>query len=225
MLVGFATIGIGAAVAGGSQLSTHTGYFSSKKGEPGEYLNPAGGDFREVALQVASDIPWPDGYASWRDDLISGEVSGSYGAMEASGNLHGWFATSAFCAWVLDWRHAEIVGDTQAAAQAAQVISEAPNWKAVTDEDLHPDPGALGSLNGSSYYSMFGWMLPYRDAVQAGDRTRVEHLLVTGYYGGRFQWYDPDWRALETAHPEWARTLSESQRQQKYEQYLASRSS
>jgi len=180
LLIGFATIGIGAAVAAGSQLGAHTGYFSSKKGEPGEVLNPAGGDFREVALQVASDIPWPDGYVSWRDSLISDEIrmaQGAQGAVESTGALHGWFAMRSFCAWVLDWRYAEKVGNSEAAAKAAQVISEAPTWKAVTDEDPHLDPAA-GVTDGKSRLSLFGWMLPFRDAVLAGDRAQVEHLLV-----------------------------------------------
>ena len=224
LVIGFATIGISAAVAGGSQLSAHTGIFASKKGETGEILNPAGGDFREVALQVASDVPWPDGYVSWRDSLISDEIrmaQGAQGAVESTGALHGWFAMRSFCAWVLDWRYAEKVGNSEAAAKAAQVISEAPTWKAVTDEDPHLDPAATGE-DGKSIASLFGWMLPFRDAVLAGDRTHVEHLLITEDQGGRCQDYDWDWRALDSAH---AREWSGTERQQKYAQYLASRTS
>jgi hypothetical protein len=243
LVIGFATIGIGAAVAGGSQLSARTGHFQPtpqeiakaspekakrmksylEMGGPGEWLNPAGGDFHDVALKVASDIPWPDGYLSWRDSLISNEERTADGATESSGALHGWFAMSAFCAWVLDWRHADMTGDSETAAKAAQVISEAPSWKAVTDEDPHPDatvPGDMGSIQST----LFGWMLPYRDAVQASDRTRVDHLLATNEYSGRCQVYDPGWNTLVGAHPGW-RTLSSSELQQKYAQYLASRTS
>jgi hypothetical protein len=249
LLIGFATIGIGAAVAGGSQLSARTGHFqptpqgiakvaktSPEKakrlqsdlnaGGPGEALNPAGSDFRAVALQVASDIRWPTGYESWRDFLISDEIriSGG-GSLETSGALHGWFAISAFYAWVLAWHHAEIAGDAEAAARAAQVISEAPRWKAVTDEDKKAKPlTKTHHRSRRSPSSLFSWMLPYRDAVLAGDRTRVKHLLATGFYGGMSQIYDPAWRALEDAHPEW-RTLAKYDQQQKYEQYLASRTS
>lgn len=250
LLIGFAAIGIGAAVAGGSQFRARTGHFQPtpkqiakvakanpekarrmqsdlNAGGPGEALNPAGSDFRAVALRVASDIPWPTGYVSWRDFLISDEIRMSGGgSLETSGALHGWFAMSAFYAWVLAWHHAEIAGDTEAAARAAQVISEAPHWKAVTNEDKKAKPFTKTHRRSRrSPSSLFSWMLPYRDAVLAGDRARVKHLLVTGFYGGRPQIYDPDWRALEAAHREWARTLSESQRQQKYEQYLASRTS
>ncbi|HEY5478575.1 MAG TPA: hypothetical protein VIJ84_03055 [Gaiellaceae bacterium] len=249
LLIGFATIGIGAAVAGGSQLGARTGIFqptpqqiakvakaSPEKakrmqsdlnaGGPGEALNPAGSDFRAVALQVASDIPWPTGYESWRDFLISDEIRMSGGgSLESSGALHGWFAMSAFYAWVLAWRHAEIAGDTEAVARAAKVISEAPRWKAVTDEDKKDKPLTKNHHRSRrSPSSLFSWMLPYRDAVLAGDRARVKHLLVTGFYGGMPQIYDPAWRALEDDHPEW-RTLAKYEQQQKYEQYLASRTS
>jgi hypothetical protein len=242
LLIGFATIGIGAAVAGGSQLGARTGEFqptpqeiakaSPEKakrlkayvsmGGPGEFLNPAAPDFRAVALQVASDIRWPDGYESWRDFEISQETEGAEQDVRiSSGALHGWFVMSAFCGWVLDWRHANIVGDTKGAAQAAQVISEAPNWKAVRDEDPHPDPTVPGDM-GTTKSTLFGWMLPYRDAVLAGDRARVEHLLLTGYYQGVFQVYDPDWRELEVAH---GRQWSPEEGDAQYKQYLASRNS
>ena len=251
LLIGFATIGVGAAVAASSQLTARTGHFqptpqqiakvakaSPEKakrmqsdlnaGGPGEYLNPAGSDFRAVALQVASDIPWPTGYESWRDFLISDEIRMSgdgYLGTETSGALHGWFAMSAFYAWVLAWRHAEIAGDTKAVARAAKVISEAPNWKAVTDEEKTNKPLTKNHHRSRrSPSSLFSWMLPYRDAVLAGDRARVEHLLVTGFYGGMPTVYDPDWRALETSHPEW-RTLSSSEQNQEYAKYLASRTS
>jgi hypothetical protein len=254
LLIGFATIGIGAAVAGGSRLGARTGVFQptpqeiakvakanpekAKRlqsyldaGGPGEALDPSGAGFRAVALQISSDIPWPTGYEAWRDSLISDEIrlsraSGGSGdrSVESTGALRGWFAMSSFCAWVLDWRHADIVGEAATAAKAAQAISEAPSWKAVTDEDSHLDPAATGNAGGKSRYSLFGWMLPFRDAVLAGDRAQVEHLLVTEDQGGRCQDYDWDWRAFISAHPEW-RGLSESELRQKYRQHLASRRS
>lgn len=267
LLIGFATIGIGAAIAGGSLLSAHTGHFKPTVGEiaqvaktnpekaktmqgevggggPGEDLNPAGADFAEIYRQLSSDIPFPKGYESWRDSLIAEDVKSMKKDVEdanaapdsykkkwgvemrvTSGAIHGWFAMSAFCAWVLDWRYAEISGDTQAAAQATQVISEAPSWKAVTDEDPYPDPNALGDSNGSSYYSMFGWMLPYRDAVLAGDRARVEHLLTTVYFQGTCQAYDPDWRAIEDPHSRARDSNWLDNLEKHYRQYLASRTS
>ncbi len=248
LMIGFAAIGIGAAVAGGSLLlRAHTGEFQPTPqeianvaktnpekaktlqsyldmGGPGEDLNPAAPDFRTVALQISSDIPWPDGYESWRDSLISLVISRSGGGEMTTGALHGWFAMSSFCAWVQAWRYADSTGNNGAAARAEQVISGAPGWKAVTDEDPHPDPTVPGD-GGSTQSTLFGWMLPYRDAVQAGDRGRAEHLLVSFYYQGTCQFYDPDWRALLTAHREAWGGLSQAQLEQKYAQYLASRTS
>jgi hypothetical protein len=62
-------------------------------------------------------------------------------------------------------------------------------------------------------------MLPYRDAVLAGDRARVEDLLASGY-GDKCWTSDPGWRAQLSAHPEWGR-LSQGEMAQKYEQFLA----
>lgn len=64
-------------------------------------------------------------------------------------------------------------------------------------------------------------MLPYRDAVTAGDRATVEGLLSTGY-GDKCWTSDPDWMGEFDAHPEW-RTLSRSEMAARYEQFLADR--
>jgi hypothetical protein len=227
LVIGFATIGIGAAVAGGSQLSAHTGYFQPKKyipmGGPGESLYPGAPDFRDVALELSSDIPFPERYESWRDALIADEIrQASPNNYETSGALRGWLAMSAYCAWVLDWRYADIAGDTAAAAAAAQTVFAAPRWKAVTAEDPHLDPAATGE-DGKSRTSLFGWMLPFRDAVLSGNRAQVEHLLVTEEHGGRCQDYDMDWRQLSGAHARDAGWLNKEELH--YTQYLASRTS
>jgi len=224
LLLGAAALVIGAGVATGAILSAHTGRFPTKPeqvmGGPGEELNPGAPDFRAVALQIASDIPYPQGYESWRDFLISDEIRWSRGgALESSGALHGWFAASAFCAWVRNWRQARLAGDERDVAHAAQEVSAAPGWKAVTDEDPHPSPAVPGDL-GSTKYTLFGWMLPYRDAVHAGDLTGVEHLLADGY--GDACWSsDPAWTAELTAHREQWRTFSQAQFARQYEKFLA----
>jgi hypothetical protein len=226
LVVAVTILAISAGVATGAVvLGARTGLFPTKAeqamGGPGEELNPAAPDFRAVALQVASDIPYPNRYASWRDFLISREIRfADDGVLETTGALHGWFAASAFCAWVQSWRQAAIAGDPNATAQAAQTIAQAPGWKAVTDEDPHPDPSAANDP-GAERGTLFGWMLPYRDAVLAGDRARVEHLLATGYGGGKCWSSDPDWMAQERAHrDDWGR-LSQNELAQKYEQFLA----
>jgi len=189
---------IGGSVATAAILSAHTGRTMPKAqvpiGGPGEELNPAAPDFHSVALQIGADIPYPDGYGKWRDLVISDATDPS--GLVSSGALHGWFAMSAFCAWVRDWDHAVAAGDGPAAAQAARTIAKAPDWKAVTDEDPYPDPAAINDP-GAEAGTLFGWLLPYRDAVLAADRARVDHLLATGYGDGRCSLYDPAWRAQQ----------------------------
>jgi hypothetical protein len=223
LLVGAAVVVTSAAVASAAVLSAHTGRFPTKAeqamGGPGEALNPAAPDFRDVAIEVASDIPYPAGYEAWRDFLISDEIRTADGGVGSTGALHGWFAASAFCAWVQTWRQADLAGDVGTAARAAQVVSEATGWKAVTDEDPHPDPSIPGD-GGTTQSSLFGWMLPYQEAVLVGDRARVEHLLAFGY-GDKCSTSDPDWRAQMAAHPEWG-TFSRGRLAREYERFLAS---
>jgi hypothetical protein len=206
-----AMVVIGGGVAAGAVLSAHTGKVVPKAqvpmGGPGEELNPAAPDFRSVALQISADIPYPPGYGNWRE-LVVADASDPSGLV-SSGALHGWFAMSAFCAWVRDWGQAVGAGDSSTAATAAQTIAQAPDWKAVTDEDPHPDPSATNDP-GAETGTLFGWLLPYRDAVLAGDRARVEHLLASRYGDGRCSLYDPVIRAREAAQARAARPSSMS---------------
>lgn len=232
VLIGLAiaVIAAGAATAA-DVLTAHTGIFPSKTdaamGGPGEELNPAAPDIRKVALQVASDIPYPAGYTSWRNFVIDEQVIPDSGEKDpgkfpaglmSTGALHGWFAASAFCAWVMDWRQQTVAGNGAAAAQAAQQVGRAPGWKAVRDEDPHPDPNAANDP-GAETGTIFGWMIPYRNAVLAGDRARVEQLLATYYGDGKCQLSDPAWMAEERAHARLWRTQSELTAM--YEEYLA----
>jgi hypothetical protein len=238
LVVSATMLAIGAGVATGAVVfGAHTGLFPTEAeqaiGGPGEALNPAAPDFRTVALQIASDIPYPKGYASWREWVLKTQVSTSQvgtssggsespfpAGLVSTGALHGWFAASAYCAWVQSWRQASIAGDATATAQAAQTIAQAPGWKAVTDEDPHPDPSAANDP-GAASGTLFGWMLPYRDAVLAGDRARVEHLLASGYGGGQCWLSDPLWMAQVRAHgDDWGR-LSQKELAQKYKRFLA----
>ncbi len=188
-----AIVGVGVAAAAGV-FHARTGLFPSTTeipmGGPDEELNPAAPDFRRVALQLSSDIPYPSGYASWRDLVITREIKTGGAGLETTGALRGWFAMSAFCAWVQDWRHATSAGDSSEAQQAAATIAAAPGWSAVTAEDPHPDPNAVNDP-GAETGTLFGWFLPYRDAVLAGDTSRVDHLLATGYGDGRCWLADP----------------------------------
>ena len=224
LLVGAAVVAVGAGIASGALSSAHTGRYPTKAeramGGPGEALNPAASDFHAVALRLASDIPYPHGYESWREFVLSGEIrSADDAALVSSGALHGWFAASAFCAWVRAWRDADVAGDARSAARAARIVSEAPTWKAVSAEDPHPAPSVRGDDPRSTTYTLFGWMLPYRSAVLAGDRTAVERLLASGY-GDKCWTSDPAWRAQLAAHPDWGR-LSTRRLAENYRRYLA----
>jgi hypothetical protein len=196
-----ALLGAGVAVAA-TQLfvPTYTHVYPPKGmivgGGPGELLNLDGSHFRQIALQVSSDIPYPAGYGSWRDSVISMEYQlqchprGPTGRCFSTprvpaGQLHGAFAAAAFDAWVLDWRHDMLTGRQAAAARDARVISGALHWKAVTAWDPHPSTSVPGDM-GTNHPSTFGWMIPFIEAVRGGDPARVNQLILSERYGGPF---------------------------------------
>ena len=209
-IAAFVVLSAGAAVAA-TQLfvPTYSNRYVPKGmivgGGPGELLYVDGTDFRQIALRISSDIPYPNGYGSWRDYVISSEYqlqqegcrapSTGGRALPASrpgfkpkvpaGQLHGAFASTAFDAWVLDWRHDVMTGRRAAAARDERVISGALNWKAVRAWDPHPStsvPGDMGTTNPSE----FGWMIPFIQAVGTGDLASVDRLILSTRYGGPF---------------------------------------
>jgi hypothetical protein len=225
-------IGIVALVAGGvataaGVLPVYTGVFASgpdiQMGGPGENLNLAAPGFRSAALKLSSDIPYPAGYASWRDFVVTEQEPGPGGATAGdqvtTGALRGAFAASAFCAWVQEWRMATVAGESAEAQQAAAAISEAPSWSAVTAEDPHPSASAANDP-GAEPGTLFGWMLPYRSAVLVGDPATVDQLLTSGYGDGKCWLADPQWMAALKANPAWSK-LSAQQLGQRYRQFLA----
>jgi hypothetical protein len=198
----FALLAAGVAVAA-TQLfvPTHTHEYPPKGmivgGGPGELLNLDGTDFRQIALQISSDIPYPAGYGSWRDSVISSEYqtqqdvclpgpSPGCKPKVPAGQLHGALAASAFCAWVLDWRHDMMTRRQAAAAAESRVISGALRWKAVTAWDPHPSMSVPGDM-GTTHPSEFGWMIPFIQAVRTGDPAQVDKAIVSdATYGGQF---------------------------------------
>lgn len=220
-----ALIGVGVATAA-VVLHAHTGIFPSgpnaSVGGPGEELNLAAPDFRSVALKLSADIPYPAGYASWREFVLTEQLPGPGGAAAGdqvtTGAVRGSFAASAFCAWVQDWRQTLIAGNSAEAQQAAATIASAPAWSAVTAEDPHPSASAPNDP-GAQPGTLFGWMLPYRAAVRAGDRAGVEQLLASGYGDGKCWLSDPAWMTLWRAHGQEWRT--QSQLAEHYRQFLA----
>ena len=221
-----AIVGVGVATAAVA-LHAHTGVFASgpnaSVGGPGEELNPAAPDFRSSALKLSADISYPAGYESWRGWVVTEQASGPGGATAdeqvTTGALRGWFAASAFCAWVQDWRQATSSGDSAEAQQAEATVASAPNWSAVTAEDPHPSPSAPNDP-GAKPGTLFGWMLPYRSAVLAGDQAAVDQMLASGYGDGRCWIADPQWMAALDAHSAWSK-VSPQGLARRYEQFLA----
>lgn len=230
-VVAFAAAAIITGVASAAGVfSAHTGLYPSPSevspGGPGEELNPAAPDFPEVALAVSADIPYPQAFGSWREWVLTEQFrpvqAGGDGGrfpsgLVSTGALRGTFAASAFCAWVQDWREATVTGDTSEAAVAAQAISAAPGWKAVAAEDPNPSPSQPNDPNAEPG-TLFGWMLPYRTAVLAGNRAQVENLLASGYGDGRCWLADPQWMAQ---FRQWSQ-LSPAEIAARYERFLAS---
>jgi hypothetical protein len=194
---GIAVVGVAVVAAGGLAaaatvfVNARTGLYPKhrwevKAGGPGQYLNPAGTNFRQVARQVSSDIPYPAGYGDWRNWQITLDTSQPSpscptrsrtrcAVLLSTGALRGSIATDAFCAWLVDWRQAKQSGNATDAAHAGLAISQAPSWKAVVA--LDPHPYAIPPYTGTHPMSQFGWLLPYRHAVLAGDLSSVNQML------------------------------------------------
>lgn len=176
-------------------------------------LREAAPSFCRNALRLSDGIPYPQGYSGWRSWVLVSEGvlrvtthgpcdSKNQGGLAVLGRhqLQGFFAQSAFCAWIYDWRAAERSGDHVAVRQAAKVISDAPRWPAVRAVDPDPTASAVHEtpFHETQYYrhhphlphpmfvrgqhSLFGWLLPFRDAVLDGNVTRVD-WLIAGHYG------------------------------------------
>lgn len=220
-----ALVGAGVSTAA-VLLRAQTGIFASgsdvQPGGPGENLNLAAPDFRSVALKLSADIPYPSGYGSWREFVLTEQAPGPGGATAndqvTTGALRGWFATSAFCAWVQDWRQAVSNGQSAEAQQAASTIATAPGWSAVTSEDPHPNAAAPNDP-GAESGTLFGWMLPYRSAVLSGDSARVDQMLASGYGDGKCWLSDPQWMSTVQGNSRLSK-LSPQALAARYEQFL-----
>lgn len=206
----------GLLVVGGAAaatiLTTYTGHYNKgweiKAGGPGEDMLMGAPNFCQAALKLSSDITYPAGYAAWRPWVLIAETqqpkvtttgacgsnsSGGEGkATEAStGALRGWFAMSAFCAWVYDWRDAENSGNTAEAARAASVIAGALRWPAVVAEDPHPSAGSGSYGTLQQHMTLFGWFIPFQSAVRSGDASQVGELIRRPDGGAGCSYFDP----------------------------------
>lgn len=181
VLAGAIVCCLGGAATAATLLTAYTGQYPTKAwevqaGGPGEYLRSWAPDFCRIALRVSSDLRYPRGYQSWRSYVLfvedgirrvttTGQCGSPKGAggTASTGALHGWFAASAFCAWVWDWRAARLSRDGASAARAAGVVDGALRWKAIRAEP-----------------SIFGWLLTYQAAVRRGDVGRIPRLANQG---------------------------------------------
>lgn len=201
----------GSAAAATTLLSARTGQHARgwqvRAGGPGEYLRESAPDFCRVALQVSASVPYPPGDEAWRRWVLIAEdgvrrvhLNGSCrssnqrgSAQVSTGAQRGYFAMSAFCAWIYDWRHASQTGNQAVSAQASREIAAAPGWPAVRAEDPHPSAGPLhqtrGGLTGS--HTMFGWFLPFGRAVSRGDLSTVNRLIASNYGTAGCAYFDP----------------------------------
>jgi hypothetical protein len=201
----------GGATAATKLLTADTGTYAKgwqiQAGGPGENLREAAPDFCRVALKLSSDIPYPPGYADWRpwvlvaEDGVSRVTStGSCGshnqssrAQVTSGATRGFFAMSAFCAWIYDWKNATTTENSIVAQRAAEEIDTAPRWSAVRAEDPRLTAGPLHTtrygLRGQ--HSLFGWFLPFRDAVARRDITTVDGLIASNYGTAGCSYFKP----------------------------------
>jgi hypothetical protein len=190
LAVGLVALVGGSVATAAVALHAHTGIFASgadvQPGGPGENLNLAAPDFRSVALRLSADIPYPAGYASWRDWVLTEQAPGPGGAT---------------------------TGDQVTTG------ARAPNWSAVTAEDPHPSASAANDP-GAEPGTLFGWMIPYRSAVLAGDPAAVDQMLASGYGDGKCWLSDPQWMSELHAHSTWAK-LSPQGLARRYQQFLA----
>lgn len=139
---------VAAAVAGLSGVAV-AAVFTARTGEfprdaeglrlggPGEILDPAASDFREVIDEETRDIVFPnrDARAVSINEHVRDLSRGSQPARVTTGALRAWTAEHAVCAWSNEWVTAIRTGDTAGQARAASMLVSAQDWPAVTAID------------------------------------------------------------------------------------------
>ena len=227
----------GAAAGANSLISADTGRYPATRaqaamGGPGQYLRTGAPNFCQVALSVSSDLRYPNGFGAWRDYVLTGaegfgipSVSSTGGCSSAAqsevstGALHGWFAASSFCAWVVSWRRDDATGQRRAAAIARRTIASARSWPAVRREDAHPRARIRGD-GDSPTSSLFGWLIPYQAGVRSGDVGRVDQLLAGASPNSDRCWiFDPGF--ITWLHRTHGWSLTDGQMGRAYLQFLA----
>jgi hypothetical protein len=192
-LIGLLLLGASGAAAAASGVfvnaNTHTYNHGWQRyaGGPGENLTGAGTNFVQVVRKesAGAGIVFPAAYVAWRSYEVKfvrrSLCRAQHGcAQESTGMLNANLAQSAFCSWVLEWRQAELAGNTATAREAAAVISEVLRWKALTD---------LKYIK-IVYSQSFGWMRPFMRAVAAENVSKVNSLIASND-GAYFWLWDP----------------------------------
>lgn len=209
VLIGAVVFGASGAAAAASGIfvnaNTHT---YAKRSDlrhgsgPGEFLNPAGTNYVQVVKQdsAGAGITFPSGRFDLRSHAIKefrlpttchvgsrrvplGSSPACPMTVESTGSIDVNIAQSAFCAWVLQWRYAEMTHDATAAREAAAVIARAPRWKAISE---------VKASEG------FSWLPPFARAVAAGNLDQV-NALIARQSGSWFWLDDPDGFAVAFA--------------------------
>ncbi len=140
-----AVLAVPSGLAVADVWSARTGEYPSdaedlRLGGPGERLDLAAPDFREVIEEETADIPFPNETARqisldehvW-DAQRGNPVPGTQ--FVTTGAIRGWTAEHAICSWSNEWVRAIRSRDDAARAQAAQMLLEAHAWPSVTDLD------------------------------------------------------------------------------------------
>jgi hypothetical protein len=187
-LASFLVVGVAGATS--VVLTARTGQQVPKKyvgaGGPGEELRTWAPDFCKVALSISSNIKYPASDENWRLQVLIFEnripspsttgpcpvtpPGGTPAAQQvevSTGAERGWFAMSAFCAWVSDYAQAKKSGNTSEDSKAASEVASALTWPAVRAELSHPVK-----------WSAFGWFLRFQRLVANGDASKVMHKLA-----------------------------------------------
>lgn len=186
--VGIATVLLGTSgIAAAGVYTAHTGKGPVDSEDravngPGERLNPAAPDFKNVVREETRDIPFPDDRIRaevvdrWATDL-SGWAH--HPANELSSDwLRAWVAGDAVCSWANQWAAASRDGDTDARAEAAEHIENAPHWPAIQAVDPQPyskrvEFGTENHLVRSQFY----YLGPLRQAIGGGSTNDVARAL------------------------------------------------
>lgn len=187
-------------VAAAGILGARTGEYPRdaedlRLGGPGERLDPAGGDFRQVVEEEIRDIPFPSLAARKIsvDDHVRGLTAAKKPALVTTGAIRGWTAVHAVCSWANEWVRAGDAGDATAEAEAANMLVEARHWPAITALDSVQRNGTLtmdeydpetGQTTTETYPdpTQYYFLRLVSKAVKAGDVDALGNTLADNAY-------------------------------------------